>query len=798
MLINYLKVAFRNLIRQKVYSVINILGLAIGLGVCLLILLFVKDELSYDKYHANADRIYRVITQWDLSNKKTQSPMNSYRLAPALKTDFPEFEEVVRLSPTGGIIAYEEEEYQEDEMYFADENIFELFDFELLIGQTDRVLKEPNTVVLSESTAKKYFGKADPIGKVLNFNNEFDATVTGIFRDFKPNNHFISDAFISMETGKQVFNQLVLNNWGEISQYTYLMLPEQMEPERINARFPDFLEKNLGEGASEQVGMFLQPMLDIHLKSSMRGEMGQNGNIRYIYISSAIALFIILIACINYMNLATARSVKRAMEIGVRKTLGAGRFSLIKQFLAESTLLAMLAFFLSLGLVQLSLPAFNAFVEKSLTINPLVNADALLLFFALALVIGLLAGSYPAFYLSSFQAVRVFRERSLKDSASGLLRKFLVVFQFGISIVLIIGTLIIYQQWNFLRNKDLGYDKENLLFVPIPSLSQYETLKLQLQQNPNILSVTASNKRLTNALSSNLGFEAENFEQDPKNPTSIKIVTIDHDFMKTLETKLVAGRDFSKEYGSDDTEAFILNEAAVEMIGWDDPVGKWFKTSEFNDGAWAERSGKIIGVVSDFNMESLHNDIRPVVYYVSKTWLNWMTIRLNSTNTPQTIDYIKDKWVQYGSEQAFDYTFMDERIDELYRSEARYFSLFTIFTLIAIFIGSLGIFGLSAFTAEQRTKEIGIRKVFGASVGNIVVLLSKEFTRLVLFGFILAAPIAYLIMNRWLNDFTYRIDIGWWPFVISGLLAFVVAWITAGFQSVRAAVANPVKSLRWE
>ena len=798
MFINYLKVAFRNLLRQKVYSVINILGLAIGLAVCLLILLFVKDELSYDKYHANADRIYRVITQWDQGTKKMQIPINSYRLAPALETDFPEFEAVVRFSPTGGIIQYEDKEYQEDQFFFVDDNVFDVFDFELLQGQPDRVLVEPNTIILSESTAEKYFGNANPIGKVLRVNDQYDVTVTGLFRDFESNNHFISDAFISMETGKQVFNQLVLNNWGEMSQYTYLLLPEEIDPKRIDARFPDFIEKNVGEGRSETMEMFLQPLLDIHLKSNMRAELTENGNIRYIYISSAIALFIILIACINYMNLATARSVKRAMEIGVRKTLGAGRFALIKQFLSESMLLALIAFLLAIGLAQLALPAFNAFTEKSLTLSLTVNPDIFLWFFLLTILIGLLAGSYPAFYLSSFRPVRVFRERTLKDSASGLLRKFLVVFQFGISIVLIIGTLIIYDQWNFLRSKDLGYNKENLLLVPIPSLDQYESLKTQLLQNPNIQGVTASNKRLTNALSSNLGFEAEGFEPSPQAPNSIKIVTVDHDFMETLETNLVAGRDFSTEFGADDTEAFILNEAAVDLIGWEEPIGKWFRTSEYNDGSWVERNGKIIGVVEDFNMESLHNEIRPVVYYISKTWLNWMTIRLNSTNTPATIDYIKDKWVQYGSEQAFDYTFMDDRIDEMYRSEARYFKLFTIFTMIAIFIGSLGIFGLSAFTAEQRTKEIGIRKVFGASVSNIVVLLSKEFTRLVFFGFLLAAPIAYLIMRRWLNDFTYRIDMGWEPFLIGGVLAFVVAWLTASYQSIRAAIANPVKSLRWE
>ncbi|MEZ5042404.1 MAG: FtsX-like permease family protein [Saprospiraceae bacterium] len=800
MLYNYLKVALRNIFREKLYAIINVFGLAIGLGVCLLILLFVKDELSYDKYHSKADQIYRVVTEWRHgTDRAIETPINSYRLAPALAVDFPEIAEIVRFSPFGGLITYENQDFQEDHLFLVDDNVFDVFDFGWKSGNKATALKEPFTAVLSETTARKYFGEENPIGKVVKWNGENELRVTGIFQDFAPNNHLLVDIFVSMETGKQVFNQLVLNNWGEGSQYTYLLLPPEVSATSVAARFPDFIEKNMGEGSSKGVVMYLQPLTSIHLYSNLAGEIGANGNIRYIYISVAIALFIILIACINYMNLSTARSIKRAKEIGVRKTLGAARSSLILQFLSESVMIGLIAFLLAIGLVLMVLPAFNAFVDKSLTINPFKIPQTYLAFLGITVGIGLLAGSYPALYLSAFDVVKIFREKIKKGTVSAQLRKVLVVFQFCISTALIIGTLIIYNQWVFLRNKDLGYNKDNLILVPIPDRTQYETLKTQLAQNPNIVGITASNKMLTNRLSSNLGFKAENYEQDPQSPSSIKILTVDADFMKTLEIDFASGRDFSAAFGSDDTEAFILNEAAVKMIGWtDDPIGKWFETSEFDNGSWAKRTGKIIGVVEDFNMESLHNKIQPVVYYISKSWLNWMTLRINNHDTPATIDFIKDKWTQYGSEQAFDFTFMDDRINDLYQGEERYFRLFIAFTILAIFIASLGIFGLSSFTAEQRRKEIGIRKVFGASVGSLVMLLSKEFSWLVVIGFAFAVPIAYYMMDIWLADFIYRIDIGVGPFILAGLLALVIAWLTASFQSTRAAIENPIKSLRYE
>ncbi len=799
MLFNYFKLAFRNITRQKFYATINILGLAIGLAICLLILLFVKDELSYDKHHSNADRIYRMLMVWGKQQGEgTQSPIGPYRLRPAVNTDFPEIEKVVRFSPTfGSLVQYGEKAYQEEQMFFTDSEVFEIFDYELISGDSKTALAEPFTMVMSETTAEKYFGNDDPIGKTLTVDEDNEVKVTGIFKDMPETTHLSADVLISMETGKSVFNQLVLNNWGEGCCYNYILLPEGQTPESIEARFPDFIEKNMGEGSSKGVGVKLQKMTDIHLHSNLRGEIQANSDIRYIYISVAIALFIILIACINYMNLATARSVKRAMEIGVRKTLGAPRRTLISQFLSESVLVAILALFFAYILAQISLPAFNSFMEKTLSVNPMENLDIFGWFLALTLLVGVIAGSYPAFYLSSFKAVQVFQE-NFRQGSSSVLRKVLVVFQFSISIVLIFATIVIYNQWNFLQSKDLGLNQENLVMVPIPSLSEYQSLKNQLLQNPDILGVGASNKRLTSRLSSNLGFKAEQFEPDPNGRNSIKIVTVDHDFLNNIQVAFAEGRDFSKDIGTDDTSAFVLNQAAVDKIGWEEPIGKWFETNEFYQGTWRARRGNIIGVINNYNHESLYNDIAPVCYYVSNSWLNWMTLRLSGQNMSSTLAFVKDKWTQFGSEELYAYNFMDDRIGEMYRTEERFFTLFTFFTILAIFIAGLGILGLSAFMAEQRTKEIGVRKVFGASTSNLVYLLSNEFSKLVLIGFVIGAPLGYLLLEKWLQDFTYRIEIGWWPFVIAGVLALLIAWLTSGFQSLKAAMMNPVEALKYE
>ncbi len=797
MIFNYLKIAFRTIRRDKFYAIINISGLALGLAISIIIMLFVKDELSFDKHHSKADQIYRAIMVWGKQNGQGQQmPIGPYRLKPALDTDFPQIAKSARLVDySGSLITYGDKNYVQDHAFFADPELFEMFDFEFVQGDPATALSEPFSVVIAESTARKIFGEKNPVGESLEFRSEGFLKVTGVYKDLPNNTHLNMEALVSMASAPRVFNQLVLNNWGEGSSYTYMLLEDAETVSSIESQIPDFIEKNLGEGASEGVGIELQKMTDIHLHSNLPGEIQANSDIKYIYISVSIALFIILLACINYMNLATARSIKRSLEIGVRKTMGAPRTALIKQFLSESTVISFLGLLFALVLVLLTLPAFNNFVEKSLSLDVRQNYDILLGGLILTLAVGLLSGSYPALYLSKFGVTRVFRE-SKNTSQSSTLRKVLVSFQFFISVTLIFATVVVFQQWNFLKNKDLGINRENLIMVPIPDLDQYQALKSQLLQDPSVLSVGGSNKQLTGRLGSNLGFKAEQFEPDPNGRTSIKIVTTDHDFFKTLEVDFVAGRDFSREFGSDDTSAFILNQAAVDFFSWDDPVGKRFETSEFNDGSWVPRRGAVIGVVDNYNHESLYNTVEPVAYYISKTWLNWMTIRIGGDNVRETLAGIQEKWTQFASEELYEFNFLDDRIDEMYRAEERFFRIFTFFAMMAIFIAGIGILGLSAFMATQRKKEIGVRKVLGASVLDLSFLLIKEFAVLLLVGYLIAVPVTYYFLQEWLAQFTYQIHIGWVPFILAASVALVMTLISSGGQLVKAALANPVNALR--
>ena len=798
MFYNHLKVALRTLFRQKFYSFINVFGLSIGLAICLLILVFVKHEWSFDQHHTKADRIYRTLMVWGAQNEDAVSfPINPYKLQPALKLDFPEVEQVIRFANYGAFLEHNDEVFIEQRAFLVDPEVFEVFDYQVILGDAQTALRDPFTTMLSETTAHKIFGDDNPVGKTLTYNQDYDLKVTGVFRDLQPKTHLSADVFISMETGKQTFNQLVLNNWGEGSCYTYLLLPEHSSKESLELRFPAFIEKNMGEGRSADVGMALQKMTDIHLHSNLRGEIQPNSDVRYIYISLAIALFILLIGCINYMNLVTARSIKRVVEIGVRKTLGAPQFSLIRQFLTESVVVAFLALLLSFALAAIAIRPFSAFMGKDLSINPLSHPDIFAGLFGMTIIVGLLAGAYPALYLSSLQTMRVFKH-SFQGRSSSKLRSSLVVFQFGISILLMIVTIVIFNQWTFMKQTDLGMNAENLVMVPLQDRDKYDVLKTSLLESPNVLNVAASNKRLTDRLSSNLGFKAEQYEPDPQFGNSIKVVSTDHDFLKTLQVEFSEGRDFSRAFGSDDTSAFILNEAAVNMIGWEEPIGKWFETSEFSNGTWAERRGSVVGVIKNYHHESLHSAIEPTVYFISKGWINWMTLRLSGNELKSTMQGVKEKWMQFAPEELYAYQFMDDRIDQMYRTEERFFRMFTVFSILAIIIANLGILGLSAFMAQQRTKEIGVRKVFGASVRDLVFLLTREFSVLVILGFVVAAPVSYYVLEGWLENFTYRTDIGWMPFVLAGSLALLLAWSTSGFQSLKAAISSPMQALRHE
>ena len=806
MLKSYFKIAFRNFRKHKAYSFINILGLAIGIACGLLIILFIQDEVKYDRFHEKGDRIVRTaITYTRPNGDKMSMPIMPYRLKPALETAFPEIESIVRIRPWDTMVRYDDKEFSEQNMAFADEEFFNVFSFDLIAGDPNTVLKDPFSMVITEAVGKKYFGDESPIGKTLrvnHFSGEQEYKISGLLAEMPQHSHFHFDMLMSMNAGPQLFRDIVLQNWGEGSNYSYLLLPEGYDYKQLEARLPDFGTENIDEMFNQYGEFFLQPLTDIHLKSQLRGEIEPNGDILYVYIFAAVALFILLIASINYMNLATARSANRAKEVGMRKVLGAFRQQLVTQFLGEAVLLTFIALVLAAGLAFAFLPVFNELSGKELSLNLAENWQLFSGFALLSLIIGIFAGSYPAFFLSAFRPVSVLKGGTKIKSSNSWLRRGLVVLQFGISIVLIICTLVVYNQLDYLQNKKLGIEPEQIVIALDPGRELYQTYKTEALKNPRVISISASNKRPTRRLSSNLGYKAEGL--DPETPTSIKAVTVDFDFFETLGIDIVEGRSFSKEYGSDLAEGFILNEAAVKEIGWENPIGKWFETRTVTeDFQWTEKRGVVVGVASNIHFESLHHEIQPTVYFLEPNWMNWMSIKISSENMPATIDFLKATWDKLDPGFPFNSTFLDDDIQALYNNEARFLDIFVHFASLAIFIACLGIFGLASFTAEQRTREIGIRKTLGASVPNIIRLMSGEFTKLVLFANIIAWPVAYFYMNEWLVTFPYHTAWGitafiLGPAILSALLAFVIAALSVSFQAVKAALTNPVKALRYE
>ena len=795
MLKNWLKVAYRNIIRHKVYSAINIVGLTIGIACGLLIVLFVQDELSYDRYHEKGDRIYRIYNVWKSQDGTSKEmPMGAYKLKDALLEAVPEIEAVSRFYPRGKLVQYGQKIFREENIAYTDANVFDVWDFSLTKGNPATALQEPFSAVISQSIASKYFGEENPIGQTLLIDEEHPFKITGVMQDIPRNSHFHFNMFFSMSTGPQVFHPFVLNNWGEGSCYNYVLLPEGYDPDGLLAQFPGLIEKYMGNRYLEFLGMQVQPMLDIHLKSHLRGELEPNGDIVYVYIFSIIAVFIVVIASINYMNLATARSAGRSLEVGMRKVLGAERTQLIRQFLGESVLLTIVAFVAGVLLAAILLPAFNDLAGKEIPIQVADQWPWLVGFLGLILVVGLGAGLYPAFFLSRFRPIAVLKGNIGIKSSNSMLRKSLVVFQFAISVVLIIGTIVIYSQLSFLQNKKLGFDKEHLLIMHRPE--NYEAFKAELLQDPSIVSVGASNKRFTNRLGTNLGFTAEG--RDPSDRRSIKAVTVDFDFLKTIKANFTRGRDFDRSYGSDAREGFVLNEAAVADIGWDDPIGKWFKTSTVENDEWVPKEGKIIGTIADFHFESLHESIKPVVYFISDSWIYWLTIRIRPDDISATTAAIEKLWKKYEPAEPLELTFLDQEIQGLYEAEDRFLSIFLAFTALAILIACMGIFGLASFATQQRTREIGIRKVMGASVAHIVYLMSREFSVLVIIACLIAGPIAWYYMSSWLNEFTYHTDFGAWIFGVAVAMALGIAMLTVGLQAMKAARTSPVKTLKYE
>jgi putative ABC transport system permease protein len=718
------------------------------------------------------------------------------------KNDFPDLRHVIRIIAGGDpLVRHQDKIFQEELFYFADPGIFEVFTLPLIKGDAKTALADPNSVVLTAAMAQKYFGDEEPLGKIINIDDEFDLKVTGVMQEIPRAAHFHFDFLGSMKLLEQAFGEQEFKNWGSNNYATYLLFPKDYPVENFTQAIPAFIGRHHpdGEEAISQTTLHLQRLTDIHLHSQLDSEIEANGNIVYVYIFSAIALFLLLIACVNFMNLATARSANRAKEVGLRKVVGAERRQLIRQFLGETIFMALISLFLAIVFVEVALPAFNAFAGKELSLR---SQSAPFIFFSLigiSVFVGVIAGSYPAFFLSRFQPVAVLKGQKAGATRSRF-RSALVVFQFAISIILIVGMGVVYNQLEYCRTKNLGLNKEHVVVLPMDQdmVQRYAGIKSQLLQHPHVVNVAASKRVPSGRLLDSSGGSVP--VDDSYEPLDFRIanVRVDHTFVDTYGLQMAAGRNFSVAFPTDSTEAFILNETAVSKIGWPSPEAALGRPLQYGN-----RRGRIIGVVKDFNYESLHQPITPIVMYIAPSSFNSLSVKIRPDrpeDVAATLEFLKNKWQEYRPNFPFQYSFIDERYELLYQSEHRLGQIFGTFSVLAVFIACLGLFGLTSYTAEQRTKEIGIRKVLGASVSTIVVLLSKDFTRLVVVATLAAWPIAYYAMNRWLQEFAYRINIHQQSatFLLAAALALAIALATVIFQAVKAALANPVKSLRYE
>jgi putative ABC transport system permease protein len=793
MLRNYIKIAFRNLWRHKSFSLINIVGLAVGMTAFLLIVMYVSFETSYDKFHTKADQVYRLNVDIKSANDVMKLSVSSAPMGPTLKTDFPEIIESTRIFHGGAIIKVNNQLFQEDKLFLAEPSIFDVFTFPMVKGDPKTALKDPFSVILTETTAKKYFGSADPMGKTLLMDNQVPVKVTGIAKDVPANSQFKFDVLYSISSLEKRFPGR-LEQWGNFGNFTYLLLAKGANPAQLQSKFPAFLKRHISEDNRKQgqdYALYLKPLKDAYMDP--RGGIEQ-GSLSNVYIFSVVALFILLIAAINFINLTTARATERAKEVGVRKVIGAARNQLTIQFLGESVILCLISFLVAVILVSLLMPMFNQLAGKTIS-EDIFEHGYIFVLLLISLLIGLAAGAYPALALSSFKPVLILKGRFSSSSKGTLLRKGLVVFQFTISIVLIVGTLVVYNQLNYMRNQPLGFEKNQMITLDFNGdndvLKSYETIKNEFRSIPNVLAVTISSG-IPGGGNANAHSEIEN-RQGAMQPVNINMYNIDYDFIPTYGMKVVAGRTFSKDYGTDSTKAIVINEAAAKMLGYvssKDAIGKKFSQ-------WG-REGNIVGVVKDFHYRSLQENVEPLNMRVNPPDAGTFTMKIAANDIPKTIAAIQDKWKILIPQLPFNYTFVDENFNKQYAGEERFGTLFMYFAVLAIFISCLGLLGLASYSTLQRTREIGIRKVLGASIPGIVNMLSREFLILVVIAAFIAFPLSWYGMNSWLKDFAYKENISWMVFAVAGLLAFMIAITTVSFQAIRAALANPVKSLRSE
>jgi len=812
MLKNYLQIAWRNIVGNPLFSAINIIGLSIGLACCIIITLFVRFELSFDKHWTDADRIYRVTR--DFFGNNLELAAVAPPIAPLLKQDFAEIEDATRLLTTGNVtLTRGDVRVREENMVIADRNVFEFFNLEFVDGDPATALARPTNIVMTERAVERYFGSEDPIGQTLNLMDQADVTVTGIIRDLPDNTHMAFEIIGSMDAIPLMLGPDELESWGSNNYYTYIRLPANYDPATLEAQFNDFLVRHWSENAESSSALGLQRLTDIHLTSNRDGEWRTNGSISVVYTFSAVALFVLLIACINFMNLTTARSTQRAKEVGVRKVIGANRGQLIAQFMGESILLTAFAMLLALAIVEVALPAFAAFVEKPIEFS-IADPRTLALLVVATFVVGMFAGSYPALYLSKFRPAEVLKGHS-SGSGSVLLRKALVVVQFATSIALLIATGVVMAQMEYARNIDVGYDKSQNLVSALPFFADlwevYEPMKAELEAHPDIVSAVYSSRIPSMENNDGSGYVAEGEQLVMENFLGIANIKVDYQWFDHYDIRFLAGRPFRENerretLPTEETPVVrsvaILSESAAKRFGWspEEAIGKVIKEPQSRElDSFMNR--EIVGVVPDILFSSLHLAMKATVYEPpNPNYGRQISVKIAAGNPDAAIEHFENTWKKLVPGEPVHWEFLDDRFDALYRGEQRQAQMFATFSGFAIFVATLGLFGLASFTTERRTKEIGVRKVMGASVTDIVMLLTTDFTKLVLLANVIAWPLAYSFMNDWLERFAYRAPFGeWaWMFLAAAVVALAVAWLTIALQASRAATARPVLALRYE
>ncbi len=792
MIKNYLVIAFRTLLKHKTFSAINIFGLALGMASALVIFLYAKQELTYDGFHEKAEQVYRLTY-----DERESRPADGRFLAttsppmgPALVASYPEILKCLRLRfSENDVLAYGERRFFENGGVYADSTFFEMFSFSLKAGNAATALREPNSIVLTPQTAAKYFGAENPLGKTLTLNHERELKVTGVLHEMPRRTHVQCDFLISFSTFRVPTGYPVtLESWSWISFHTYLLLAPNAKPELLERKLPDFMQTH----APERAGKFrlgLQPITAIYLDAPKHADVA-SGNRALPYGLLVVGALILLLAAMNYINLATARALDRGKEVGIRKVAGASRAELVRQFLGEALLLTFCSFVLALASLEIFLKMLRAAFNLDLLLAPMEHAQLVGFGLVLAVLIGVFAGSYPAFMTASFQPIKVLKGK-FRASATGLaLRKTLVGMQFGVTTALLVATLVIARQMDFVRNKNLGFEREAVIVLHMMrdgSEARYALLKDRLRQNPHVLNVSASSGLLDGDNGSVPIYPEGRVDE---RPMASNILGVRHDFFKLLNIRMSEGREFSEQFASDVDQGIVLNQSAARALGWENPVGKKLRIGDLVDG-------QVIGVAEDFHFASLRNQIQPLAVFVAELVEN-VYLKIRPGDLSALLASLESDWKHVAPEQPFRFTFLDEHLARLYANDQKFARLISVFTALALAIASLGLYGLIAFITRQRTKELGIRKVLGASAMSVAALLSKDFVKLLLFANFIAWPIAYFAMNRWLQDFAYRIEIGWWIFALAGGVALGIALLTVSTQAIRAALANPVEALRYE